>query len=134
MLDVNVNNSVHIIYTPLDVLHDKCNPALRCISFSTGASFNQGGLVGGGVELGQVLLPWDGQRNILEVLQGHRHLTAAEHTDSKASFLVIIQSNFFLHDFVQHKCGMTVDVQLHQQFIGTSELSTKVDSSVTFNF
>lgn len=80
---INVSNySVHIINTPLDVFHDKCNPALRCVSFPTGAGFNQGGLVGGGVELGQVFLPRDGQRDILEVLQGHRHLTATEHTDS----------------------------------------------------
>lgn len=30
------------------------------------------------MELGQVFLPWNGQRDILEVLQGHRHLTATE--------------------------------------------------------
>lgn len=64
--------------TPLDVLHDKCYPPLWCISFPAGASFYQGGLVGGWVELGQVFLPWNGQRDILEVLQGHRHLMATE--------------------------------------------------------
>ncbi len=52
---------INTVYTPLDVFHDKCNPALRRISFPTGAGFNQGGLVGGGMELGQVFLPWDGQ-------------------------------------------------------------------------
>lgn len=86
MLDVHVNNnhSVHVINTPLYVFHDKCNPALRCISFPTGAGFNQGGQVGGGVELCQVFLPRDGQRDILEVLQGHRHLTATKHPHNKA--------------------------------------------------
>lgn len=91
MLHVMKVNSVHIINTPLDVFHDKCNPALWCVSFPTGASFNQGGLVGGRVELGQVLLPWDGQRDILEVLQGHRHLTETEHTDSIALSLATFQ-------------------------------------------
>lgn len=94
--------------------------------------------MGGGVELGQVLLPWNGQRDILEILQGHRHLTAAGHADSKASFLVIkchFGAEYYSHYSTNITlCGMTVDVQLHQQRIGTSELRTKVDFSVTFNF
>lgn len=69
---------MNIINTPLDIFHDKGYPTLRRISFPTGAGFYQGGLVGGGVELGQVLLPRDGQRYILEVLQGHRHLEGKE--------------------------------------------------------
>ena len=59
---------------PLDVFHDEGDPALRCIGLPTGARLDQGRLVGGGVELGQVLLPWDGQGDVLKVLQSHRHL------------------------------------------------------------
>lgn len=68
--------SAQVLQAPFDVLHDKCYPPLRRISFSTGTSFYQRGLVCGRVEFGQVFLSRNGQRDILEVLQGHRHLTA----------------------------------------------------------
>lgn len=70
-----------VMNKPLDVLHDKGDPTLGCVRLPTGAGFDYGGLVGGGVELGQVLLTWDGQRNVLEVLQSHGHLPNTEVTD-----------------------------------------------------
>ena len=59
---------------PLDVLHDEGDPALGGVGLSAGPRLHQGGLVGGGVQLGQVLLPGDGQRDVLEGLQDNRHL------------------------------------------------------------
>lgn len=59
---------------PLDIFHDESNPALRGVGFSTGTSLDKSRLVGGRVQLGKVLFPWDGQRDVLEVLQSHRNL------------------------------------------------------------
>lgn len=102
----NYNVLLRSINTPLDVFHDKGNPALRGIRFSTRAGLNQGGLVGGGVELGQVFLSWDGQRDVLEVFQSNRHLE---------------------HKYNHVTCG----ADLRRQPVGTSELITS--SSTLFS-
>lgn len=59
---------------PLDVLHDEGDPTLRGVGLATGAHLHQGRRVRGRVQLSQVFLPWDGQGDILEVLQGDGHL------------------------------------------------------------
>lgn len=72
--------SISGVCAPFDVFHHERDPPLWCVRFPAGAGLDEGRLVGGRVQLGQVFLPGDGQRDVLEVLQGYRHLTAVKST------------------------------------------------------
>lgn len=65
-------------HEPSDVLHDEGKPALGGVAVPAGARLGRHVLVDGRVELGQVLLARNGQRQVLERLHCGGHPVAGE--------------------------------------------------------